>query len=190
MSWNRSPGTREVDRYAPDLLAQTKRRRGSDMHDVSPQDLAIVPDGSDTSFWECLFSRSEGPEVALLHAKAFWPDFLEVEGFILLAENYDRDYFERILADYGAPKLEATVNTTYLESLFGAGEAKPDVIEALGRVLCDSWQARARTLFPDREFVAHFDWYSSDGDPGVVLHQRKWPCLNCNAKGGEDPDPG
>jgi hypothetical protein len=152
------------------------------MHDLLPKDLAIAPAGSETSFWECLFTRSEGPEVALLHAKAFWPDLLEVEGFILLDENYDPDYFARTLADYGAPKLEATINTTYLENLFGAGETKPEVIEALGRVLCDSWQARAKALFPDHEFVTHFDWYSSDGDPGVVLHQQKWSCPSCKMR--------
>lgn len=46
-------------------------------------------------------------------------------------------------------------------------------------MMCQSWSARATSLFPDRAFCTHFAWYSEEGDPGVVIHQSKWTCRLC-----------
>jgi hypothetical protein len=161
------------------------------MAGISPRDLSILQEPeSDPSFWDCLFRLGGGPEAALLYAKAFWPELLELEGFVLLSENYDPEYFARSIQEYGPSNLEATINTTYLDSVFGAAETKPEVIEELGRMICESWEARAKMLFPARHFVAHFGWYSSDGDAGVVLHQLKWPCSKCRQEGIHGPGRG
>lgn len=129
--------------------------------------------GDDCSFWDFLRDRSGGPELALIYSSVFWPELIEVEGFVFLKENYDAAYFARVAAECGRENVEATINTTYLQDVFGVGEEWPDnsVWTALGELLRDSWKARAEALFPDREFATKFAWYSEGGDPGVTFYQ-------------------
>ena len=134
--------------------------------------------GEDFSFWDFLCDRPEGPELALAYSTAFWPELVEVEGFVLLKEQYEAEYLARVKADYGREKVEATINTTYLQYLFGVGAEDADVSvwTALGELLRDTWKARAEAVFPDREFTTTFAWYSEDNnDPGVTLFQTRLP---------------
>lgn len=125
------------------------------------------------SLWDYLRSRAEGPEVALAYVSVFLPDIVEVDGFILIKENYDAEYLARVVATCAREKVEATINTTYLQDLFGSGTEGVDfsVWTAIGELVRDCWKKRAESLFPDREFAATFAWYTENGDPGVTLHQ-------------------
>lgn len=124
------------------------------------------------SFWDYLAGRSDGPEIALAYGSLLWPQFVRVSGFILLEEHYDEAYFERVLRDYGPAKVEATINTTYLDNIVGAKDVEQEVLEALGALLCETWVARAKLMFPDLDFVAQFDWYSDKGDPGITIFHK------------------
>ncbi len=90
----------------------------------------------------------------------------------MIRENYDPEYFTRVVAECSRENVESTINTTYLQDLFGVDS---DVDEsqwtALGERLRDAWRACAETNFPNRKFAATFAWYSEDGDPGVTLFQ-------------------
>ena len=144
---------------------------------IDPRILHIaesVPGGF--SFWNFLYHRREGAEVALAYARVFWPELVMVEGFVFLSENYDREYFDRVVSDYGGIQVEATINTTYLDELFGAGpiDADESVWCELGNVVGQCWKARAQSLFPSMRFATTFQWYSDDGDPGVTLFQERY----------------
>lgn len=121
--------------------------------------------------WEFLGSERQPIEIALLYGKVFWPDLVEVDGFVLLTAQYDEDYYHRVLADLGRDKLEATINTTYLRTVFGDRDAHEAVWETLGCLLSHSWKACAETKFPGRKFHSEFSWYSDIGDPGITLFQ-------------------
>ena len=133
--------------------------------------------GDDFSFWDYLYNRWDGPEVALAYSTAFWPELVEVEGFVLLKEQYEAEYLARVKANYGREKVEATINTTYLQDLFTDNTEGTDesVWTALGELLRDTWKARAEAVFPDREFATTFAWYTEDSDPGVTLFQTRLP---------------
>jgi hypothetical protein len=131
---------------------------------------------SNRSAWDILYDRADGPQVATAYAKVFWPDLIEIDGYVLLAENCDRGYLNRIVAEHGREIVEATINTTYLPTVFGPGptEVADAVWEELGRLVCEAWKARAEQLFPGRKFITEFQWYSEhEGDPGVTLRQAK-----------------
>lgn len=124
------------------------------------------------SFLDYIYSISKGPEEALIYSKLFWPDLIEVDGYVLLSENYDREYFDKVLSAYGQGKVEETINTTYLYSLVGGkGEYENSVWEALGKILCETWQQRAQSAFPKKRFTTEFSWYSDSDDPGLTLYQ-------------------
>ena len=133
-----------------------------------------APETPNRSAWDLLSTRANGPELATAYAKVFWPDLVEVDGYVLLAENFDHEYLNRIVSDHGRENVEATINTTYLATVFGPGptEVADAVWEELGRLVCEAWKARAEQLFPGKKFVTEFQWYSEDeGDPGVTLRQ-------------------
>lgn len=138
--------------------------------------LKIVRDSKSEqfSFFDYIYSASKGPEEALLYSKLFWPDLVDVNGYVFLSENYDRDYFDEVVSEYGESKVEETINTTYLYNLVGGKtEYENEVWEALGNVLCETWRQRAQYLFPERSFAVEFSWYSDHDDPGVTLYQRR-----------------
>lgn len=145
------------------------------MDRIDARDLKIAKGaGVDFSLWDFLHCRAEGPELALAYSSVFWPDLIEVDGLVLVKENYDVEYFARVAADCSREKIEATINTTYLQDLFGADARVADekLWTALGEILRDCWKARAEAQFPGREFVSTFAWYSDDSDPGVTIYQK------------------
>jgi hypothetical protein len=130
--------------------------------------------GAEFGFWDVLYRHGAGAELAHAYARAFWPDLIEVEGLIFLAENFDQEYFERVRCDYGAGKAEETINTIYLQDLFGTTdvEIEKGVWEELGAILGEAWLNRATVAFPGRRFKTTFAWYTDDGDPGITLFQE------------------
>lgn len=138
--------------------------------------LKIAKDaGGDFSFWDFLYRRADGPELALAYSSVFWPELVEIDGFVLIKENYDADCLARVRAECGPENVEGRINTTYLQDLFGPGAEGADewVWTALGELIRDAWKAHAEALFPGREFAATFAWYSEDSDPGVTLYQTR-----------------
>ena len=124
-----------------------------------------------------LYFDDRGPELALMYSKLFWPDLIEVDGFVLLATNYDREYFDEVITNYGAKHVEGHINLCYLQYMVGTGEhdCEDEIWEFLGKTLCETWKQRAQYLFPQKSFVTEFAWYSDDiGDPGVTLYQTKY----------------
>lgn len=176
--WNHVRATLAEDRTERDLLDQTSCRLDSEMAPIDPKTLKIASvAGEDFSFWEFIRGRGDGEEVALAYAHVFWPELVEIEGFILVKENYDPEYLSRVVAECSRENVEATINTTYLHDLFKTDVPGTDqsVWTALGELIRDAWRGRAQTQFPHTEFTATFAWYSEDGDPGVTLFQTKLP---------------
>ena len=124
------------------------------------------------SFWEILSNQGYEIEIAVLYGKAFLPELIDVDGYVLLAEHFDEGYFQRILRDVGSEQLEATINTTYLRNIFGDQDAEDAMWEALGHLLAQSWKSHAEARFPSRQFRTEFSWYSDIGDPGITLFQE------------------
>jgi hypothetical protein len=129
------------------------------------------------SDWDLLHQRRIGLDSGLAMARVFWPRLVEVNGFVFLEENYDPEYLERLIHTVDRSKIEATVNTVYLDSLFSQDPEPSDSWPVLGRVVCECWISRASLLFPGREFLAEFQWFSDNADPGVTLQQKKWVAL-------------
>ena len=124
-----------------------------------------------------LYFDDKGPELALMYSKLFWPDLIEVDGFVFISEKYERKNYEKIITDSRVKNVERFINTWYLQYAVGTGEYDCDdeIWELLGQTLCDTWKQRAQYLFPQKSFVTEFAWYSDDiGDPGVTLYQTTY----------------
>src|SRR5437588_5460345 len=78
-----------------------------------------IKGNEDLGLWGYLSMRADFDLVAAF-SKLFWPDFVEVEGCILLAEAYSPTSFERWRASLHNDRqaIEVTMNETPLEVLF------------------------------------------------------------------------
>ncbi len=129
---------------------------------------------------DILGTRMEGIGAAYLYRKIFWPEFVTLDGFVFLAIQYDRDYYDQTTeligsdsSSSGARGIEGTINTIYLNLLFGDGPVLLKVIENVGNLMAETWKTKASTEFPDKTFQTEFQWYGEDGetDPGLTLFQ-------------------
>lgn len=148
------------------------------MTNFDPHILKLFRDSKDdlVDTTDYLHFDDRGPELALIYSKLFWPDLIEVDGFVFISEKYERRNYELIITDARVNNVESYVNTFYLFDAVGTGEydCEDEIWELLGHTLCETWKQRAQHLFPEKSFVTEFAWYSDDiGDPGVTLYQPK-----------------
>lgn len=149
------------------------------MVSFDPRILKLFQDSKDdlVDTTDYLYFDDKGPELALIYSKLFWPDLIEVDGFVFLSEQYSKENYDELLAVYGPGSVERVVNACYLQYAVGTGEHvySDEIWELLGQTLCETWKQRAQLLFPQKSFTTAFNWYSEEiGDPGVTLYQPKY----------------
>jgi hypothetical protein len=116
-------------------------------------------------------------ELGALFSTLFWPRLVEIDGCVLLAENFHAENFRRwrehFAGDLGA--VEAMVNHTHVYDLFDDGSTHFDlaVHEQVGRALLGCWAARVRAAFPDRTFEFAYATEPDDYGPTVTFFQRR-----------------
>ena len=96
---------------------------------------------------------------ALLHATIFFPDFIEVEGSILLKMGDTRKaaMFRKAKAegDWPLAKLEDSFNWIEPDSLFADSAGSEAMQIKLAHIIADSWRARLGQLYPARTFTVY-----------------------------------
>lgn len=127
----------------------------------------------DFDIWDYL-SLSANADLAAAFFKLFWPDFVEIDGCIILGHNYSVEGFARWLKHYHGDKakVEAMVNHVHILDLFPSSpkedEHKEELHEFLARAFTLSWKAALRAAFPGKRFV--FTLTHGYG-PEVSFHQ-------------------
>lgn len=149
------------------------------MVSFDPKILKLYRDSKDdlVETTDYLYFDDKGPELALIYSKLFWPDLIEVDGFVFLSEHYVKENYDELLVVYGPGYVERIINACYLQYAVGTGEFdySDEIWELLGQTLCETWKQRATSLFPQKSFKTEFAWYSNEvGDPGVTLYQPKY----------------
>lgn len=130
-------------------------------------DLELAP----PHIWAYL-SHHSTPGLAALFGKLFRPDFVEVEGCILLAENYRPGEYAAWAQqfDHDRGRIERMINHTHVYDLFAtrAGDyTHPDVWEYLGRTLLACWRCALAAAYPGRTF--EFFYATEPDDYGPTL---------------------
>ena len=122
------------------------------------------------------------PLEALMYARLFWPEFVEMEGMVFLKETVeDEDDRQRFWEAYETHRrdrrrTEESLNLIEVTRLFGArgNESSPAEDRCLADRLATMWRARLATIYPDRSFVVDVVQVDpSDPDEiGIVFYQR------------------
>ncbi|MDQ3706733.1 MAG: hypothetical protein M3437_16230 [Chloroflexota bacterium] len=136
--------------------------------------------------WYYLFDLANH-EIAAAFSKLFWPDFIEVDGLILLAENYPRlgmtpEEFKQTL-ESNPRSIEFTVNYVSIPYMFrdngitmedGVYKAvfSQQLFDYLARVLLISWKHALKEAYPDKEFVFFYNVDPDGANRKISFYQR------------------
>ncbi len=127
----------------------------------------------DFTIWNYLTYRAD-LEMAVAFSKLFWPDFIEVDGCVLLAEHYSSANFQSWKERYAGEmhRIEAVINHAHVYDLFGNSPADVEYPDELPRylaeVLAACWRCSLQHAFPARAFVVEV--YEGYG-PEVTFYQ-------------------
>lgn len=107
------------------------------------------------SVWGLLGTKG-GAELAIAFSSLYWPEFVEVEGCVLLRERYSpsrfQDWWKELAGDRS--RIEGVVNHVHLWDLFDLdGTSVPDeAVQDLAQVLGLTWRCALQHRFPERDF--------------------------------------
>jgi hypothetical protein len=128
----------------------------------------------DLEAWLSSFGRFDH---GIAYAALFWPDFIEVDGCILLGTTVPETYKDW-KAEYpdDPSRIEAVLNHRHVFDLFsGSEQPSSELVRQLGRILKDMWSTKLRRDFPDREFVVSFpEEFDVDIDnPEITFYTKR-----------------
>lgn len=128
--------------------------------------------GAKLGFWGYLDVKAT-VELAAGFAKLHWPDFIEVDNCVLLAERCTPSNFEQWTQHFGGNRhsIESMINHTHDYDLFNYAADRetvaPDVWEHIGQTLLASWRAAIHQAFPARRFA--FDYATEPNEYGPTI---------------------
>ncbi len=112
----------------------------------------------DFGFWNYLNLRADA-DLAAAFTKLFWPDFVEVDGCVLLARSYDPENFAHWMQHLQGNRrdVESQLNHTHIGDLFlnhrpGDGFSS-ELWDYLGKMLCIMWKHAVQEAYPDKQFA-------------------------------------
>lgn len=115
------------------------------------------------------------PEDVLLFCRLLLPDFVLVDGAVLLQSKYDDDIFRSWLNKFNGDtnKVEEIINHTHLYDVFGGckGAVEDAIFEQLSEVIALSWRLVLKEKFPEKKFFVESSNSDQDYGPVVTFYQ-------------------
>jgi hypothetical protein len=133
----------------------------------------------DLDTWDYLNLRDADFDFTAAFSKLFWPDFVEVDGCVLLARSYNPQNFAQWQARYpGNPRaVEAMLNHVHISDLYPGIPVGPDsplpLLEYLAQVLMVCWKHALLELFPDKQFTFSYLTAPEVPSPEISFYQAE-----------------
>jgi hypothetical protein len=124
------------------------------------------------SAWDVVNARG-GLEMAVVFSKLFWPDFVEIGGFVVLAERLDADEFDRWLSAT-APFRDPVAwdNVSVYDLFLNESESFDESTwRHLAEVLRGCWQASIDRRFPEHMAMVSLSVGEHDYGPTLSIFQ-------------------
>lgn len=122
------------------------------------------------------------PLTAIMYSRLFWPEFVEIDGMVFMEGTIEDEgdrrqltlAFERCGKDRSL--TERSFNLVEVPAhLFGrnAGETTEAEDFWFAQRLRDMWDARLKTLYPERRFVVEvLTPETTGGEVGIIFYQK------------------
>lgn len=114
-------------------------------------------------------------DALLAFVELVWPNFIEVDGLVLVAEHFDQAKLIDLRSrDYGGSELEFWMNIFSVDGLLqGLPGDCPSHAVSLAKTLQQTWEAKLIRDFPGRRFRVQVVEDESVGDVCVVFNQEQ-----------------
>jgi hypothetical protein len=91
-------------------------------------------------------------------AGLFWPRFMEVDGYVLVADHFEPDTFAefRERRPDSRPAVEDLINHVHVEEIAGPA-ARPEAVGQACRHITRAWRDALDSTFPGRELTVDWD---------------------------------
>jgi hypothetical protein len=91
-------------------------------------------------------------------AGVFWPRFMEVDGYVLMADHFEPDTFAefRERRPDSRPAVEDLINHVHVLEMAGP-EARPEAVGQACRHIMQAWRDALDSTFPGRELTVDWD---------------------------------
>ena len=129
------------------------------------------------TLWNYIDVRTD-LQVAAAFGKLFWPDFIEHDGYVLLAEQFDPASVAQWRQELGDDRaaVERMVNHVHVYDLFNNNPADTDktaLAAYLGQVLAQCWHHALHAAFPDKRFTVEYTSEPDDYGPTISFAQTE-----------------
>ena len=115
--------------------------------------------------------------LAVAFGRLFWPEFIGVEGCVLLESRYSPENF-RLWSDHfggDCTGIESIINHLHLYDLClndpNFAETKLPELEELARTLLKCWECALKEAFPDKRFRFDFATEPDEYGPTITFFQ-------------------
>ncbi|WP_435016072.1 hypothetical protein TA3x_003632 [Tundrisphaera sp. TA3] len=100
---------------------------------------------------------------AIAYSQLFWPDFVEHDGCLFLADGFDPDNYQHCMESSNGDRtrVESVINHRHILDIFDQSPPSRAQIMHLGKVLQSMWGTKLRAEFPGRAVVV---WFPEDED--------------------------
>jgi hypothetical protein len=134
------------------------------------------------TLWNYISMRADS-DLAVAFSKLFWPDFIEVDDCILLAEHYSPKSYEYWKTQLHADRLsiEQTLNDVRMPEFFmtsdsildkhGNERSREVLQEFLGNVLATCWKSALHYVFPTKMFIVEYIPTALHNGPRICFYQ-------------------
>ncbi|MFZ1993338.1 MAG: hypothetical protein WAU75_04450 [Solirubrobacteraceae bacterium] len=91
-------------------------------------------------------------------AGLFWPRFMEVDGYVLMADHFEPDTFAELRERRpgGRPAVEDLINHVHVLEIAGPA-ARPEAVGRACRHITQAWRDALDSTFPGRELAVDWD---------------------------------
>jgi hypothetical protein len=121
-----------------------------------------------------LRERQVAADFAIAIARIVWPNFIEIDGLIFLADQYSDEKVSSLRTQgVAGQQLEYWMNLFSIDGFFSGVDSttQEDEEQFAGMLVC-TWKAKLQSEFITRDFVVEIAKDDAAGDLCVVFTQR------------------
>lgn len=140
------------------------------------KDYASSSDKSRFGVWDYLNGRADF-SLAAAFSKLFYPEFIVVDGCVLLAEHYDplnfQEWKNKLNGD--GKRIESIINHVHVHDLFLRANDRtsdPSIYEVIGTTMKKCWRCALSEAFPQKKFKITYGTEPDEYGPTLTFYQE------------------
>lgn len=116
------------------------------------------------------------PEDILCSVKLLIPEFVDIDGCVLLSDRYEENNFNEWKKEYGMDlaAIEKMLNHVHVYDLFTGNldKTSDSIFLQLCKLMQCSWDMSLKKAFPKKEFLVELNNSESDYGPSLTFYQK------------------